>query len=161
MIFLVRHGEAAASWAEAADPGLSARGRRQADAAAETLIAAGATRPVTSPMEVEHRVSEIETPEGLANRSEWLSGVMSGDWGEAEHDFAPWRTAALEAIQAAPDGSVFFTHFVAINAVVGLLEGVEKVVVFKPAHCSITRLERSAGGLHVARRGEEGESRVL
>jgi len=36
-IFLVRHGEAAASWGESPDPGLSELGRRQAEVAAALL----------------------------------------------------------------------------------------------------------------------------
>ena len=36
-IFLVRHGEAAASWGEATDPGLSDKGREQAECAADEL----------------------------------------------------------------------------------------------------------------------------
>ncbi len=179
MIFLVRHGEAAASWGEAADPGLSDRGHRQASAAAEALIAAGATHPVTSPMArcretsqaferatgrtapVDSRISEIETPAGLDDRSAWLRDVMTGRWSEAGHDFSPWRQAAFEAVNNAKDGTVFFSHFVAINAIVGMLDGEEDVVVFRPMHCSITRLERVDGQLFVAERGEEGESRVL
>lgn len=179
MIFLVRHGEAAATWGEAADPGLSERGHRQASAAAEALIAAGATHAVTSPMArcrqtsaaferatgrsapVEPRVSEIETPAGLDDRSEWLRGVMAGRWVDAGYDFAPWRQSALDAVNTAEDGTVFFSHFVAINAIVGLLDGADDVLVFRPMHCSITRLERRDGQLFVAERGAEGESRVL
>jgi probable phosphoglycerate mutase len=36
-IYLVRHGEAAASWAQAADPGLSELGHEQARAVARIL----------------------------------------------------------------------------------------------------------------------------
>lgn len=179
MIFLVRHGEAAASWGDAPDPGLSDRGHRQASAAAEALIAAGATQAVTSPMArcretcraferatgrsapVEPRISEIDTPAGLDDRSSWLKGVMAGRWADTGHDFGPWRQSALEAVSKAEDGTVFFSHFVAINAIVGLLDGAEDVLVFRPMHCSITRLERRDGQLIVGERGAEGESRVL
>ena len=47
-IYLVRHGEAAASWAQATDPGLSEFGHEQARAAARLLrprLAARADRP--------------------------------------------------------------------------------------------------------------------
>ena len=41
-VYLVRHGEAAASWETAVDPGLSAAGQQQARALLETF---GATPP--------------------------------------------------------------------------------------------------------------------
>lgn len=179
MIFLVRHGEAAASWGEASNPGLSERGLRQADAVAGALIEAGASSAVTSPMmrcretcgafervaglvaRVDPRVSEVETPPGLADRTAWLRGVMSGTWSASGQDFAPWRQAALNAVSEAEDGTAFFSHFVAINAIIGLIQGVDDVVVFKPSHCSMTRLERRNGTLVVAETGAEGESRIL
>ena len=84
MIYLVRHGEAAASWGNHPDPGLSELGHKQAEAAAATLIGLGARSAVCSPMQrcretaaaferqadvtaqVEPVVSEIETPEGVS-----------------------------------------------------------------------------------------------
>ena len=38
-IYLVRHGEAAASWGQSADPGLSELGQQQAEQAASHLLA--------------------------------------------------------------------------------------------------------------------------
>ncbi len=51
-IFLVRHGEAAASWGQASDPGLSELGIEQASAAAETLrpLLGLETRLLSSPL---------------------------------------------------------------------------------------------------------------
>lgn len=179
MIFLVRHGEAAAGWGDHPDPGLSDLGQRQADAVAAHLKAAGARAAIKSPMRrcqetaaafeqlmgieapVEPRVSEIETPLGLGDRAAWLKSVMAGRWDEAGHDFTPWRQAALDAVSALPDGSVVFSHFIAINAIAGLLEGREEVIVFRPGHCSVTRLERSGDRLKVAEWGSEAATRVL
>ena len=52
-------------------------------------------------------------------------------------------------------------HFVAINALVGALEGDDRVTVFRPGHCSVTRLERRGAGLRVAEYGSEAATRVL
>ena len=43
MIYLVRHGEAAAGWGDHPDPGLSALGQKQAKAVAVELQKRGAT----------------------------------------------------------------------------------------------------------------------
>jgi broad specificity phosphatase PhoE len=60
-----------------------------------------------------------------------------------------------------PPGTAVFSHFVAINALCGLLEGDDRVTVFRPGHCSLTRLERAGGRLRVAEYGSESATRVL
>ena len=51
MIFLIRHGEAAASWGDHPDPGLSDLGRGQAEAVSGILEKLGATSAISSPMQ--------------------------------------------------------------------------------------------------------------
>jgi len=180
LIYLVRHGEAAAGWGDALDPGLSDLGKRQAEATAEKLSAFGAFPALKSPMRrcqetarpferlcntqahTNIAVSEIETPSSLEDRGNWLRGVMSGNWDEASHDFTAWRRSALEAVSALPDGSAVFTHFIAINAIVGLILNDPRVLVFRPGHCSITKLSRGRdGSLGIAELGSEAATNVL
>lgn len=179
MIFLIRHGEAAAGWGDHPDPGLSDLGKGQAQAAAEILTTLGATHAVTSPMQrcretaqpfearagltarVMPEVSEIATPEGTGDRVAWLRGLMAGTWTEAGEEFVTWRRTMLDTVSALPDGMAVFSHFVAINALVGALEGDDRVTVFRPGHCSVTRLERRGGVLRVAEYGSESATRVL
>ena len=51
-IFLVRHGEAAATWSQSSDPGLSDLGGQQAKAVAEALLSRlpGNTALLSSPL---------------------------------------------------------------------------------------------------------------
>lgn len=179
MLALIRHGEPAAGWGDAADPGLSALGQRQAEAVAQELATLGFSSVVTSPMQrcletaapfagvlglapvVLEAVSEVRTPDGIADRVAWLRGVMAGTWSDSGEGLAGWRRAAVEAVSALPDGTAVFSHFVAINAIVGALEGVDDVIVFRPGHCSLTRLGRGDSGLTVAERGSEAATRVL
>jgi len=177
VIFLVRHGEAAASWGDHPDPGLSTLGRDQAERAALELQRRGAVQAVTSPMQrcretaaafealtgvtatVETRVSEIETPKEIDDRVAWLRDVMAGEWPE---ELLDWRRQAHDAVSALPDGTVVFSHFVAINAIVGDVMNDPRVLVFRPGHCSITQLARGEGGLlTVSGLGVEAETRVL
>lgn len=177
MIYLVRHGEAAASWGDHPDPGLSDAGQAQAKMTAERLVAMGARSPITSPMQrcretalpfeeltgqaarLEAAVSEIVTPEGVEDRVAWLKSVMASTWPET---LKAWREATFDAVNALPDQSVVFSHFVAINAVVSRISGDPRTVVFRPGHGSITQLERGADGkLQVAALGEEAATRIL
>lgn len=179
MIFLIRHGEAAAGWGDHPDPGLSNLGQKQAMAAASALAGLGARGAVTSPMQrcretaqpyeqgaglsaaVMPEVSEITTPADVADRVSWLRSLMAGEWDSAGPDYLRWREEMAEAVSALPDGTAVFTHFVAINALTGFLEGDNRVTLFRPGHCSITRLERRGGVLRVAEYGSEAATRVL
>jgi broad specificity phosphatase PhoE len=176
MIYLIRHGEPSAGWGDHLDPGLSPLGLQQAEAAGEALVRLGAMRAVTSPMarcretgrpfekqrethaRIEPGVGEVRTPTGItpANRPAWLKGVMAGTWADADPGLEAWREGVLKAVEACPDDTAIFSHFVAINALVGLLTDDERVVVFKPGHCSVTKLARRGGKLVVAELGSEG-----
>jgi len=177
MIFLVRHGEAASGWGDHPNPGLSALGHKQAEAVAGQLATLGARSLISSPMQrcrdtaapfakhlgidarVEPAVSEIVTPEMVDDRVTWLRNLMGGHWPD---DMLPWCQSARGAVEALPDGTAVFSHFVAINAIVGQLQDKPDVLVFKPGHCSVTILARnSQGNLCLKQLGEEAATRVL
>lgn len=179
MIYLIRHGEAAATWGDHPDPGLSELGRGQAVAVSGILDNLGATSAITSPMQrcretaqpfearlgsparVVTEVSEIATPSGVGDRVAWLRSLMAGTWAEAGSELVAWRHDMARIVADLPDNVAVFSHFVAINALVGALEGDDRVTVFRPGHCSVTRLERRDGRLRVAEYGSESATRVL
>ncbi len=179
MIYLVRHGEAAAGWGHAKDPGLSSLGRQQAAAVGEQLSTMGFKHGFASPMTrcqetsqpfslktgieiaTEPNVSEIPTVQGLDDRISWLQNFMSGTWDNAEPILHDWRSALISTMEALPDHSVVFTHFVAINTIVGHLEGSQLVTSFRPGYCSMTKLVRGSSGLTVRELGSESATRVL
>ena len=179
MIYLVRHGEAEAGWGTAPDPGLSELGHKQAEMAAEHLAAHTVTSLFCSPMkrcqetalpfskrsgleiETNSLVSEIPTPDGLDDRVAWLRGFMGGDWNAAPALLHDWRTGLLDAVQALPDDTVVFTHFIAINTIAGYLKGEQNVTSFRPGHCSVTILRKMDGGLEVSELGSEASTKVL
>ncbi|MEL7547886.1 MAG: histidine phosphatase family protein [Pseudomonadota bacterium] len=179
MIVFVRHGEAAAGWGDHPDPGLSDKGWTQAEKVAETLEALNIQHVFSSPMQrcqetasafakrtgssvrIEPNVSEIPTPPNTPDRVTWLRTLMSGDWDGSEDIVLDWRNNLLRCIEALPDHSVVFSHFVAINALVGHLEGTDAVMVFRPDHCSTTILETSPTGLILQQRGAEAGTNVL
>lgn len=178
MIYLIRHGEPAGSYGAHPNPGLTELGARQAAAAAESLAEFGAKRAITSPLarsretaapfeklmethaRIETGVGEIVTPPGLEDRVTWLRGVMTGTWTDAGPDLLAWRQNVLASVEKLPDETAVFSHFVAINALVSLLTGDDRVVVFKPGHASITKLDRRGGKLVVAELGPEAATIV-
>jgi len=179
-LFLVRHGEAAAGWGEAPDPGLSRRGRQQAEAVATGLAPqlCGDTRLLSSPLRraletaeplagmlqqpvLEDAVfREIPSPAPLAQRQTWLRQFMQQQWHEQEDGLREWRGAALNRLLELRQPTVIFTHFLVINAVVGQLLDRPETLCFWPANGSITRLRHHGARLELLALGAQMETVV-
>jgi broad specificity phosphatase PhoE len=179
-LYLVRHGRAAATFAEAADPGLDELGRSQAEAVAARLAPLGPLALLSSPLKraretseplarlwkrvpfIEPAVAEIPSPAGLSlsERAEWLRGFMGGSWRAASRDLAQWREAVIAALTALDADTVIFSHFIAINVAAGAAEGDDRVTPFRPDNCSVTILDVEHGALRLIERGHEAETKV-
>ncbi len=186
-LYLIRHGKPAATWGEAdEDPGLDPTGQTQARAARDWLIGLPAPerpkRVVSSPLrrcretaeptaealgvqiEVDPIVGEIPTPAALnpMERPSWLREAFQGTWGEirGDLDYDAWRREIVASLLSRGDTAVF-SHYVAINAVVSHLLGEDRVLSFRPDHCSITVLETDGAGLVLVETGREAATGVL
>jgi len=115
-------------------------------------------------VEIVPEVGEIPTPADLdlAARPEWLRAAFSGRWADirGDLDYDAWRQAVAAAVGALPATAVF-SHFVAINAVLSLIEGCDEVIGFRPDHTSITTLDLQGRTLALVSRGREAATRVL
>ncbi len=186
-LYLIRHGRPASTWGgDDDDPGLDEIGWEQARAAAARLLALPpAKRPTgvaSSPLrrcretagpladalgvvvQIDAAVGEIPTPAALAaaDRPAWLRLAFAGRWNEisGDLDYDLWRRGVMAAVTARP-GCAVFSHFVAINAVLSLLAGDDRVIGFRPDHTSITTLELGGDGVAVVERGREAATGVL
>jgi probable phosphoglycerate mutase len=180
-VYLVRHGEAAASWGQSADPGLSELGQRQAREVATRLeqeLAEVAPLVLSSPLlraqetarpfassrdidiRIDERFREIPAPVPLENRQNWLREFMRGRWGEQDAALHDWREGLIGALHELDRPAVIFTHFLVINTLVGSLEQREETLVFWPANASVTVLTEDSSGLRTERLGEEMQSVV-
>ncbi len=179
-LFLIRHGEAQAAWGgDDDDPGLSEAGRAQAAGAAEALVSLAPAALVCSPMRrcretagaferlagresvIEPRVSEVPTPAGVADRRSWLQdnfpwqGGDPRDWATLDPGLKGWRDQMLGCVQSTAADTAIFSHFIAINVLVGAAMGRRETIVCKPGYASITELALEAGRLRLVRLGEE------
>jgi broad specificity phosphatase PhoE len=182
-LFLIRHGEPAAAWGGAdADPGLSQRGRTQADAVARALGGFGELAVVSSPMRrcretaqpyaaqretaplIDPRVGEVATPAGVRDRPAWLRenfpwrGGAAQLWETRDRALRAWRESVLSYAREIERDCAVFTHFIAINVIVGAALAREETIVRRPDYASITELEVSGGGLRLIRAGDEMEA---
>jgi broad specificity phosphatase PhoE len=186
-LYLIRHGRPSSTWGgHDDDPGLDAQGQAQAEAARDWLLAQpGAARPtlvVSSPLrrcretalptaqalglapEIDPIVGEIPTPAALSAeaRPGWLREAFQGRWQDIDGDldYDAWRGDICRSLLGR-GGTAVFSHYVAINAVVSKLLGVDQVLAFRPDHASITVLETDGATLELVAKGAEAATQVL
>jgi broad specificity phosphatase PhoE len=159
-LYLVRHGQAAASWDSDLDPGLDEVGRSQAEALIERVPTDGPivvspmrrARETALPLErhsgasarVDARVGEITAPDGLglADRGTWLRDLMGCRWPELAPELRLWRRGVLDALTELSADTIVVTHYIAINVAVGASRGDDRVVHTRPANASVTVIDR-------------------
>ena len=179
-IYLVRHGEAAATWGEAPDPGLSELGAQQAERAAQYLYPRidDDTRLISSPLvraletaaplarmtgravDQEDVFREIPSPVPLAERQAWLKNFMQQQWHEQGEALLHWRVAALQRLLQLDSPLVVFTHFLVINAVVGQVLQQQDTLCFWPDNGSVTQLRNTNDQLELVTLGDEIKTMV-
>ncbi len=179
-IYFVRHGKAAAGFDGHHDPGLDETGQQQAEATARALAPRGPLTVLSSPLAraretsdaltrmwgveaaIEERVAEIPSPTpDLKARSEWLRGFMQSRWRDQPEELKQWRNTLAQCLLSLEQDTVIFSHFVAINAAVGLAQQDDRVVVFRPDNGSVTRLSNADGVLRLIELGREAGTQVL
>lgn len=174
LVRLVRHGRAEAGWDDHLDPDLDDVGREQARTLAAQLESLGPLDVVTSPLRrcrrtadalcerwgahavVDHGVAEIPSPTGVPTdaRVGWLRDAMQREWADLGDRYTDFRDGVVERIHRCERDTVVFSHFVAINAVIGACLGDDRVVIRRLDNCSVTVVEVTAPG--VARLVEGG-----
>ena len=186
-LFLIRHGKPSATWGGSDDdPGLDEVGLAQARGAAEFLLGLRVgerpTRVVSSPLrrcretaaplaaalkvkiEIVPGVGEIPTPRQIApaERGAWLREAFAGRWSQVrgDIDYLQWRREVWREVAARP-GAAIFSHFVAINAVLSVINDSDLMIGFRPDHASITSLEVEGDALSLVSLGREASTGVL
>lgn len=180
-LFLIRHGEPVTAWGGAdPDPGLSDLGRRQAEQASAILATKGGLEVISSPMRrcretaepyaasvgmtpvTEVGVSEIATPPGVQDRRAWLgenfpwqSPTGRRIWPDLDPAVRQWRDRVLQTVRAIESDAAIFSHFIAINAIVGAALNRPETIVFRPGYASVTEIEVDGDDLRLVGLGSE------
>lgn len=184
IVRLVRHGRAAAGWDVDPDPGLDELGRTQA-AAAAVLLDDGSRVPIlSSPLRrcretaaplaarwsaevvVEPGVTEIPSPEGydLTSRVEWLRAAMAGEWSALGARYTSFRDSVVDTVVSLagrhPEGCVVFSHFIAINAVIGAALGDDRLVIRSLDNASVTVVDIVGSRIELVEGGREADTLI-
>lgn len=101
---------------------------------------------------VETRIAEIPSPTGvdMSDRVTWLRRAMQGTWAELvarDGDaYAKFRDELLAWARAVRRDTIAFSHFVAINAVIGAALGDDRLVIRSLDNASVTVIEVDVDG---------------
>lgn len=186
LLYLVRHGRAAAGWDTAIDPPLDDLGRSQAArTAAELAELASEADVVSSPLRrcretadafvsltgrasiIEPRIAEIPSPTGIAvgDRVTWLRRAMQGTWSELIDReggvYRDFRSGLLEWAGSLRRDTIAFSHFVAINAIIGAASADDRLVIRSLDNASVTTMNvDSDGTLSLLEGGSEADTLI-
>ena len=179
-IWLVRHGEAAASFDQDTDPPLSDLGREQAARSADRLsrCVPDEAQLLTSPklralqtgepfavlrksaLDIDRRFIELPSPGDLNERKDWIQRVLKGRWSELPESVHDWQRDIVTTIQALRAPTVVFSHFLVINTVAAHMSGEDAVLQCLPANGSVHHLRVEEGSWQWVDRGEMLQSVV-
>jgi len=172
-IYLVRHGQAASTWGEDPDPGLSPLGRQQAQQVRDELEPCADLDLVRSPLlRAQQTVQplaatlrksvitdevfrEIPSPVGIGDRQAWLSGFMKQQWSEQSPEILEWREAAWNRLFEFERHTAIFSHFMIINAICSKLTGSGETVCCLPDNGAIVRLSLESDTLKLVDIGRQ------
>jgi broad specificity phosphatase PhoE len=187
-LYLIRHAKPAATWGEAIDPGLDATGLVQAENAAASLQRQLVPLAVyTSPLQrcvetaqplarawnvqavILPEVAEVPSPPLTTDeRAKWLAAGMQGTWAQLQAsapagspDYSQWRMQLLAKLREFKNDCVIYSHYIAINVVIGAAQGHDRVISFRPGHASVTVVEVTNETFVIREFGVEADGGVL
>lgn len=179
-LHLVRHGRATGGYGDDADPGLDEHGRLQAASAADRLAPLGPVPILTSPLRrarettgalearwgtmaiVEPALGEIPAPtDDLDDRHAWLRDAMGRTYAELGPRYRSWRTMVTSLLLHLNEDTVVVTHFVAINAVLGVATGDDRVMSHAIGNGSVTVVDHDHDAFTVVEVGTDDATTVV
>jgi broad specificity phosphatase PhoE len=97
----------------------------------------------------------------MSDRIVWLRNAMQGTWDELGSDYVAYRNCITDFVRGIDADTVIFSHFIAINAVIGGVLGDDRLVIRSLDNCSITVFERDAtGNLSLVQGGHEADTLI-
>jgi broad specificity phosphatase PhoE len=96
----------------------------------------------------------------MGDRVEWLRAAMRGTWTELGERYTSFRDGVVAAVAACPHDTVVFSHFVAINAVIGACVDDERLVIRSLDNCSVTTVAIDERGVRLVEGGHEADTLI-
>ena len=95
----------------------------------------------------------------------WLRDAMAGTWTQVGEKsgahYVTYRNAIGDFVKSIKEDTVIFSHFIAINAVIGVATQNDAVLVTSLDNCSVTTFEVHADGrLELIEAGNEADTLI-
>jgi pimeloyl-ACP methyl ester carboxylesterase len=91
----------------------------------------------------------------------YVRNAMAGTWTDLGAPFVDYRDNVVRFAHSVQVDAVLFTHFVAINAVLGAILGDDRLLIRRVDNCSVTILEQEPDAtLRIVVGGEEADSLI-
>jgi broad specificity phosphatase PhoE len=160
-LLLVRHGEAAESWGNHPDPGLSELGIKQSASlvnnkmlelldsysfvSSPKLRAKITAEPLIKKLNKELIINDAysEIPSNDIDNSQkkvWLTNVMNTEIRDLPDFVVNWRNNIIKHSLGVSQNTIIFTHFMVINVLVSSLLKKNALMYFHPNYVSITKI---------------------
>ena len=85
---------------------------------------------------------------------------MGEKWSDLGRDLQVWRRGVIKTLRVLDTEAVVFSHFIAINVIVGAATGDDRVVGFWPDNGSVTTVDVDGDSLSIVDRGSETYTRI-
>jgi broad specificity phosphatase PhoE len=96
----------------------------------------------------------------MQDRVVWLREAMTGTWSALGSRYTEYRDHVVARVAACSTNTVVFSHFVAINAVIGACLGDDRLVIRSLDNCSVTVVEISDAGMVLVEAGHEADTLI-
>ena len=160
-LIFVRHGEAAESWGEHPDPGLSENGILQSQKlisnvslqSLENFVFVSSPKSraqmTSAPLIEKYKknllidgtFSEIPSSKVVVSeKREWLKRIMAMNIIDLPQEVSDWRSNIISKSLSFSNNTIIFSHFMVINAIVSGLMKRSEIMCFYPDYTSITQI---------------------
>ena len=89
----------------------------------------------------------------------WLMNVMQEEWQNLSPLLNDWRQACIDYIGSLQHDSVIFSHYIAINVIIGHCQKSDKVITYHPDNCSIHHFDNTPE-LHIIELGKQANTKI-
>jgi broad specificity phosphatase PhoE len=96
----------------------------------------------------------------MQDRVGWLREAMTGTWSDLGSHYSNYRDQVVARVAACTTDTVIFSHFVAINSVIGACLDDDRLVIRSLDNCSVTVVDVSAEGIVLVEAGHEADTLI-
>lgn len=97
----------------------------------------------------------------MPERVEWLRNAMAGTWADLGSPYTDFREGVVEFVRTRTRPVVIFSHFIAINAVIGACIGDDRLVIDSLDNASVTVVDVGPDGdVQLVERGRQADTLI-